>query len=162
MIFLKGKIPLFGQYENSLLVLALLGFTGYVLGMGGLSWWERCRRNCFCSVVIAGDEKPIEVKALIDTGNGLEDPVSHRPVAVLDEEVWNSLKRWMKPEKYKMIPYHSIGKERGLLEGYEIDEIVVKGHTGRKQFEKVIVAVYKGKVSGKGSYQMILPFQLSI
>ena len=61
-----------------------------------------------------------------------------------------------------MIPYHSIGKERGLLEGYEIDEIVVKGHTGRKQFEKVIVAVYKGKVSGKGSYQMILPFQLSI
>ena len=80
----------------------------------------------------------------------------------MDEEVWNSLKRWMRPEKYKMIPYHSIGKERGLLEGYEIDEIVVKGHTGRKQFEKVIVAVYKGKVSGKGSYQMILPFQLSI
>lgn len=162
MIFLKGKIPVVRQYENSCLILALLGFTGYAFCSGGMSWWNQKRQNCFCSVIIAGDEGSVEVKALIDTGNGLLDPVSHRPVAILDEEVWKSMNRWMKPEKYRIIPYHSIGKERGILEGYEIDEIIVKGQMGRKQFEKVIVAVFKGKVSGKGSYQMILPFQLSI
>lgn len=162
MIFLKGKISFLQQHEGSFLVFALLGFTGYAVCRGGILWWSRNRQNCFCSVIIAGDEKPVEVKALIDTGNGLLEPVSRRPVAILDEEVWNSMNRWKKPEKYKIIPYHSIGKERGLLEGYEIDEIVVKGHMGRKQFNKVIVAVFKGKVSGKGSYQMILPFQLSI
>lgn len=162
IIFLKGKMPFLGQYENSLWVLLLLGFAGYAVCAGGIARWRRNRNNCFCMVMLAGDEKPVEVRALIDTGNGLQDPISHKPVAVLDEEVWKNLRRWMRPEKYKIIPYHSIGKENGLLEGYEVDEMVVKGSTGKKQFEKVIIAVFKGKVSGKGSYQMILPFQLSI
>ena len=30
-----------------------------------------------------------------------------------------------------------------------------------KHFENVIIAVFKGKVSGKDSYQMILPLELS-
>ena len=49
-----------------------------------------------------------------------------------------------------------------MLEGYEIDTMEVNGSMGRKQFEKVIIAVFKGKVSRKGSYQMILPPELSI
>lgn len=162
IIFLKGKIPFWKQYKDSLWLLLLLGFAGYAICAEAIARW-RCRKNdCFCTVVIAGDEKPLEVRALIDTGNGLQDPISHKPVAVLDEEVWNNLKRWMRPEKYKIIPYHSIGKEKGLLEGYEIEKMVVRGSTGEKQFEKVVIAVFKGKVSGKGSYQMILPSQLSI
>lgn len=162
IIFLKEKLPFLGRYENSFRALLLLGFAGYAVCTAGIAKWRRNRNNCLCTVVIVGDEKPVEVCALIDTGNGLQDPISHKPVAVLDEEVWKNLKRWMRPEKYKIIPYHSIGKEKGLLEGYEVDEMVVKGSTGKKQFEKVIIAVFKGKVSGKGSYQMILPFQLSI
>lgn len=162
IIFLKGKLPFLRQYEDSLRILLLLGFAGYAICAGGVARWRRNRNNCFCTVVIAGDEKPVEVRALIDTGNGLQDPVSHKPVAVLDEEVWKNLRRWMRPEKYKIIPYHSIGKEKGLLEGYEVEKMVVKGNTGKKQFEKVVIAVFKGNVSGKGSYQMILPFQLSI
>lgn len=162
IIFLKGKMPVIGQYEDSLRVVLLLGFAGYAVCAGGIARWKQNRNNYFCTVVIAGDEKPMEIRALIDTGNGLQEPVSHKPVAVLDEEVWKNLKRWMRPEKYKIIPYHSIGKEKGLLEGYEVDEMIVKGSTGKKQFEKVIIAVFKGKVSGKGSYQMILPSQLSI
>ncbi|MCM1127118.1 MAG: sigma-E processing peptidase SpoIIGA [Lachnospiraceae bacterium] len=163
MLFLKRKIPFLGKHENMLPLLLLLGFAGYALCAGGIARWEQNRKNCFCTVVIAGDDaKPVKVKALIDTGNGLSDPVSHKPVAVLDEKVWENMKRWMRPEKYKIIPYHSIGKERGLLEGYEIDEMTVIESTGERQFEKVIIAVFKGNVSGKGSYQMILPFQLSI
>lgn len=162
IIFLKGKMPFLRQYEDSLRVVLLLGFVGYAVCAGGIARWKLSRNNCFCTVMIAGDEKPVKVRALIDTGNGLLEPISHKPVAVLDEEVWINLKRWMRPEKYKIIPYHSIGKEKGLLEGYEVDEMVVKGSTGKKQFEKVIIAVFKGKVSGKGSYQMILPSQLSI
>ena len=66
----------------------------------------------------------------------------------------------MRPEKFKVIPYHSIGKDNGILEGYEIDTIKVKGNECEKQYDKVIVAVFKGKVSKGGSYQMILPPEL--
>ena len=69
---------------------------------------------------------------------------------------------WMKPEKFKMIPYHSIGKENGMLEGYEVGAMEVKGDTGEKQFDKVIIAIFKGKISQKGGYEMILPPELSI
>ena len=68
----------------------------------------------------------------------------------------------MKPEKYKIIPYHSIGKDSGVLEGYEIDTMEISTSMGKRQFDKVVIAVFKGKVSRKGSYQMILPPELSI
>lgn len=162
MVFLRGKVPLFKAHENSILMLAATGFFGYAAIHSLLVWRERNRHNCFCKVILDGDREEIAVRALIDSGNGLVEPISQKPVAVLDEEVWKSMRKWMKPEKFKMIPYHSIGKERGLLEGYEIDAMVVQGVGGEKQFEHVVIAVFKGKVSGRGRYQMILPLELSI
>ena len=113
-------------------------------------------------MVFQGDEGYVEVSALIDTGNGLVEPFSKKPVAILDADKWEGMKKWMKPEKYKVIPYHSIGKDKGIMEGYEIDTMRVKGNDGEKQYDKVVVTVFKGKVSGDGSYQMILPPELSI
>lgn len=78
-------------------------------------------------MILSGDQGKMEVLALVDTGNGLIEPISQKPVAVLDEEVWKRMRMWMKPERFKMIPYHSIGKERGLLEGYEVDALTVQG-----------------------------------
>ena len=112
---------------------------------------------CLCT-----DEGTMEIKALIDTGNGLVDPVSKKPVAILDEEVWSYMQKWKRPEKYKAIPYHSIGKDRGLLEGYMVDFMEVIGKTEKKQYKDVIIAVFEGKVSGRGEYQMILPPGLSV
>lgn len=162
MIFLKGKTPVLRRYENSVLALALSGFIGYAIFRNLIMRWKRKRSNCFRRVVLAGDDGKVEIQALVDTGNGLVEPVSKKPVAVLDEDVWEKMKRWMKPEKFKLIPYHSIGRERGLLNGYEVASLTVKGNGEEKQFENVIIAVFKGKVSGKGSYQMILPPELSI
>lgn len=162
MIFLRGKLPFFKAYENSILMLAVTGFFGYAAIHSLLVWRERNRHNCFCKVILEGDREEMTVSALIDSGNGLVEPISQKPVAVLDEEVWKRMRKWMKPEKFKMIPYHSIGKEQGLLEGYEVDTMVVQGTGGEKQFEHVVIAVFKGKVSGRGKYQMILPLELSI
>lgn len=161
MVFLKGRFPFFKTYENSVLVLALAGFIGYAIFMNLIAWWEKKRSNCFRKVVLDGDKGKVAVWALVDTGNGLVEPVSQKPVAVLDEDVWKKMIRWMKPEKFKVIPYHSIGKERGFLNGYEVGSLTVKGNGEEKHFENVIIAVFKGKVSGKDSYQMILPLELS-
>ncbi len=162
IIFLRGKLPGFRTHENSFWVTALLGYAGYALCGKVMLICRRNKQNCFCQVILAGDNGPIEVTALIDTGNGLTDPVSSRPVAVLDEEIWKNMGQWIKPEKYKIIPYHSLGEDHGMLEGYEIDAMEVKGRTGEKRYEKVIIAVFKGNVSGKGNYKMILPLELSI
>lgn len=160
--FLKGKIPLLASHSDTAAGLAFIGFTGFALGNRLIEVCRKRHKNHFCRVSLAGDAGSVEFSALIDTGNGLVDPVSQKPVAILEADGWKRLRIWMKPEKYKIIPYHSIGKDSGILEGYEIDTMKVKRNESEKQYDKVIIAVFKGKVSKGGSYQMILPPELSI
>lgn len=162
IIFLKGRSGIAAEHENSIFALAGLGFAGFAICSRVIAAHQRKQKEHFCRVSIPGDKGTLTVEALIDTGNGLVDPVSKRPVAILEAGQWEHLKLWMKPEKYKIIPYHSIGKDSGLLEGYEIDSMEVKGSMGEKQYEKVIVAIFNGKISKRGGYQMVLPLELSI
>ena len=160
IIFLKDKLP--EGWGDSLVLTAGMGFAGFAVCRKFIDILQKRKRERFCKVLIAGDGGPVEIAALIDTGNGLIEPVSRKPVAILEETKWENLKIWMKPEKFKLIPYHSIGKDHGMMEGYEVDAMEVKGSLGDKRFEKVVIAVFKGKISRKGSYQMILPPELSI
>lgn len=162
IIFLKSKISLFDRQSNSIIAIAGMGFAGFAICRKLIGIWRQKKQNHFCQVWIPGDTGRVTVMALIDTGNGLVEPVSKKPVAILEEEEWKNLKIWMKPEKFKIIPYHSIGRANGMMEGYEVDAVEVKGDSGEKRFDKVIIAVFKGKISKKGGYQMILPPELSI
>lgn len=162
IIFLKAKIPPFANRSDSVTAIAGLGFVGFVICQKLISTYQKRKQDHFCRVFIPGDDGQVEIMALIDTGNGLIEPVSKKPVAILEEDEWKNLRMWMKPEKFKIIPYHSIGRANGMMEGYEVDAMEVKGDAGEKQFEKVIIAIFKGKMSEKGGYQMILPPELSI
>ncbi len=162
IIFLKSKIPLLAENSDSMAIIAGTGFMGFLICRKLIFVFQKRKQEHFCQVFIPGDSGQVEIRALIDTGNGLIEPVSKKPVAILEENKWENLRMWMKPEKFKMIPYHSIGKENGMLEGYEVGAMEVKGDTGEKQFDKVIIAIFKGKISQKGGYEMILPPELSI
>lgn len=167
ILFLKGRIGELSGGGDSIAVLSGAAFTGYALCRRGIILFQERKRNpgrgnLFCRVSLPGDEGPVEFQALIDTGNGLTEPVSQKPVAILEAQAWDRMKTRMQPEKYRVIPYHSIGKENGVMEGYEIDTMRVMRKENEKQYDKVIIAIFKGKVSGKGSYQMILPPELSV
>ena len=55
-----------------------------------------------------------------------------------------------------MIPFRSIGEENGIMEGTTVDELTIS--LGDRQIveKDAIVALYKGKLSKDGSFQMIL------
>ena len=94
--------------------------------------------------------------ALIDTGNGLREPVSGRSVSILEEEVFQKMKEHLLPEKMKVIPYHSVGKAHGIMMGMEVSNIKIRTDDGEKELPEGILAMYQGKLSKSGSYQMIL------
>lgn len=162
IIFLRGKLLFGRQHENTMLLIAALGFGGYELLKKGLEVYFRRREDKMRRVRISADMGDVEITALVDTGNGLVDPVSLKPVAVLEEDIWKKMTKWMRPEKYRVIPFHSIGKEHGLLCGYEVELMEVEGEIGKRQHKNVVIAVFKGKLSKTGGYQMILPPELSI
>lgn len=158
MLFLIKKIPVF-KSRNSCTVILLTGYVGYLLCRMWIRRYRQEKKNHFCRVRLPGDEEALAVYGLIDTGNGLRDPVSGREAAVLEEKIWQKMQKCKRPEKYKVIPFHSIGREKGILEGYEVDKIQIEEKTGCRELQNVIIAVFKGNISAKGDYQMILPPQ---
>ncbi len=130
----------------------LTGIFG-ILGAGGSFFlflkrfpWEKKSGNCLCSAVLAREAKRVKVTALIDSGNSLSEPISGKPVSVVEEGVFKEL--WEDGERlYRVIPYHSIGKKRGILEGYLLPELYVEIDGIQKKFCDTYIAVSPEKIS---------------
>lgn len=159
MLCMIRKAPFLKERSHSVFAILSVGIFGFLIVLFFLhKYWEK-RKNHFCRIVLPGDKGEIEICGLIDTGNGLKDPVSGREAAILEEKVWLEMQKCKRPEKYKVMPFHSIGKEKGILEGYEVERIRVEEETGCRELHNVIIAVFQGDISVKGDYQMILPPQ---
>lgn len=112
------------------------------------------------------------VKALLDTGNSLTEPVSHAPVIVgdtaglkelLDEKEQKQIKEFYETgyyesgKKIRLIPYHAVGVKTGILLSYPLDEIIVwKGEEQVIRKKGIYLAVSPIRVSSDGSYQLLL------
>lgn len=162
MLFVSKETPLLKVVGEGMLRIIITGFIGFFICLEGIRRYRKKSGNHFCKITLCGDEKPICIYGLMDTGNGLTDPVSNRPVAILEEEIWKQMEKAKRPEKFKIIPYHSIGKNSGILESYEVEKIEIEQEMGKKELTNVLIAVFHGKLSVKGDYQMILPWHWSV
>lgn len=146
---LNGIYYMFG-FRNIMLTL----FTFLILkGCVEMCIYYRNRRKQFYDVVIELGDNKISIRAFLDTGNSLKEPISGKTVNIVEEAYISKLvKNINLSTKYRYIPFHSIGKERGALDGIEADCMHVDG----KVIDKPILAVYTGKLSVSGEYNMLL------
>lgn len=68
------------------------------------------------------------LQGLIDSGNDLTDPLTGRPVCIVDQLLGQQLiaeagGEILAKSRYRAIPYHAVGTERGVLDGFRIDAI---------------------------------------
>lgn len=156
MLFLLKRFSFL--YQHSGKIWCVLGVA--YIAFGFLDYFIKRHRNKkanpFCRVLIPCDDKEVIITALVDTGNGLKEPISGKPVSVLEEQVWEHLKPLMREEKMKIIPYHSVGNSHGLMVGYELARIIVEQEEQKVCYEKVIVGICSGQISSGKQYQMIL------
>lgn len=118
---------------------------------------HRRRREESCRVTLHGtDGRSIQVEGLVDTGNSLKEPISGRPVAVLEKRVWEELYPGEEPFGMRVIPYHSVGKSAGILTGYPIKSLEVEIEGIRRICEDVYIAIWKEKLSETGTYSILL------
>lgn len=109
------------------------------------------------TVLEFGDRK-LFATALMDTGNKLYDPFFHKPVILIDEKMIGELLYYCKqecPEKLHFIPFHSVGKENGLLEGITFDCVSIKWKNKQMKFHEVIAAATKESLYKGKEYQVI-------
>lgn len=150
--FLRDRIPVFK--EEGVLKGVVLGGVAYGAGCFLLEKGKR-KISPECSVILQGVTGNITVEALLDTGNSLTEPVSGRPVSILDEKMLLDVFDGQLPEYYRVVPFASIGKKKGLLKCFEIPKIWVTYQENERVYEKVLVACSE-EFAPKEGFRMLL------
>ena len=142
------------------------------------------KENIMVPVSIKFKEKSISIRALIDTGNSLKDPITNLPVIVVE---YNAVKELLPKEicevfssgdendlemmtiavssanwinRFRLIPFTSLGKENGILIGFRPDSLEVGEEKARKDYRDVIVGIYNKSLSCDQSYRALLSLEL--
>lgn len=121
----------------------------------------------------------LEIKALLDTGNGLFSPVMRRPVIIVDKEAVSPLlgekvcqyldsmeetdwlssleacedKNWL--ARIEVIPYRGVGSASVLL-GFRPDSVEIVTKEGSRNFTNVMIAIYGGCLASDQAYRALL------
>lgn len=150
---LMGGVLLFLIKRIPYLQKSMTGIAG-LLGLGTIAFlvftyfYEQHRdKEAICHVTLIGEDSRIKVSALIDSGNSLVEPISGKPVSIIEKQVFVHL--WKEePTYYRAIPFHSIGKSRGILKGYLLPEMWVEINGIIKICRDVYVAVSEEGITG--------------
>ena len=89
--------------------------------------------------ILDGDGKHVRVKAFIDTGNSLYEPISGKPVCVLQGMEASDL--WGRDALWRAIPYHTVGVTKGILRGYYLPDLTLELGGPPLRLQGVFVAV---------------------
>ncbi len=145
MLFSRITLPIVLAGCFSILILILL-----LEGVRGLKY----KTQSIYDVTLSYHQRSRTVKGLRDTGNRLKEPIFGRPVCVADAQVMRELLD--EHAKIFYIPYHSIGKKRGILPGITLDFMEIQRDRAAQRIEHPVVAISKEPVSSQGEYRILL------
>ncbi len=150
------QIPFFRTYGMGILSLCMTGVIVYILFVFWHTAKQKHRRQGIFTVRVAWNGRETTLKALLDTGNSLLEPISRKPVSIVERQALEPVFGEEKPDLFRVIPFHSIGKAHGILDGYELTELIIFGENEKIKIDKPMVGLYDGKLSEGAAYQMIL------
>ena len=156
VLWLAGRFAWLKRWQYGIWTVAFFGFVGYVFLQFLIRKLRKDNENDIKEVRIPAGENDIHMHALLDTGNHLADPLSGAPVCIISENAAEKMKHFFLPERYHAIPYQSVGKRRGILDAYELPEIIIEDTYREICCKRVIVAICNTGISQDSIYQMIL------
>jgi len=160
VLWLTSRFVWMERRQYGIWTIAFCGYISYQILQFLIRKLYREKKNDLKAVRFPLGEKNIQMRALLDTGNHLCEPVSGAPVCIISESAAGELRDFFLPEKYHAIPYRSIGRKRGILDAYELPELVIEDTYREIRCERIIVAICNTGISQDSFYQMILHPQL--
>lgn len=126
-------------------------------------------------------DNEIGLNALVDTGNTLKEPLTNRSVFVVEVSKLQSilpkdlinyyreglnvnledlLLRFTDRFPLILLPFKSIGNERGLILGFKPDKVIVRlsNELSEIEIDKLIIGIYNGKLSNEGEFSGLLDY----
>ncbi len=145
LLFLIKRLPV--ARETMTGIMGALGAGGLVFLLFSRFRYGMGRGDSLCRATLYQDGERAEVEALVDSGNSLVEPISGKPVCVLDRAVFEALFKGG-GRGFRAIPYASIGKKKGILPGYLLSGLQLEADGMRAFFKDVYIAVSNEELSG--------------
>ena len=109
--------------------------------------------NCIFDIEISIDKMSIIIKGLLDTGNGLREPVTNLPCIIIESDFLKGL-NINNDEKFS-IPYSTIS-DNGNLKGFKSNGVRIRGKDREWKDVEVIVCECKNKLSKDNEFNALL------
>ena len=146
MVFLIKRFPVLGTHMQN--IFGVMGIGALLFMLISRFQERKAGKSNICRVILTGNDGKMKIAALLDSGNSLIEPISGKPVSVVEKSVFYGL--WKEPPQlYRAIPYHSIGKQKGILKGYLLPEIQIEMDGICKTCKEVYIAVSEESITGE-------------
>lgn len=110
-------------------------------------------KNFLYDIEISNKQSSILIKGLLDTGNGLREPVTNLPCIIIECDFLKEFN--MNSEEEFSIPYSTIGED-GNLKGFKSKEVRIRGEDKKWKDVEVIVCKCKNKLSKENEFNALL------
>lgn len=155
--------------------------TAFVFGYGGVLFIRKnwLKQNLLNDLTILLPGQKLCVRALLDTGNQLTDPVSQNPVIVVQAGIMQkhlpeNILRAIESEeeetilheisgldrewaaRVRMIPFNSVDKAHRLMVGFRPDGVELRNKKQVTRKADVVIGLVKRTLSSEGQYQALL------
>ncbi len=133
--------------------------------------------DIFCNLKVCNNGKEQTLRAMIDTGNLLKDPITNSPVIIIEKNKLSNIlpkeilentdkiingryefsDEYLKyASKFRVLPFSSLGKQNGMLLGFKVDKIEAEINNEEIIREDAIVGIYDKKLSNRNRYQGLI------
>lgn len=142
------------------------------------------KKDMIYEIEIRIEEKTLNLKAMLDTGNLLKDPISGMPVVVVEKQqlysilpakLLDNIDKLIGGEgeilldqieekgifnRFRMIPFSSVGKQNGLMLGFKADQVILKREEEKQIQKNVIIGIFNQNLSKNNSYSALIGMDL--
>lgn len=175
-IFIKNGVYI-GTYPIKIAFLG--GIVGFVVVRIAFKIVKNrvSKKGLIYEIEIEIERKKQIVKAMLDTGNMLKDPITREPVIVVEKEKMRGLLpddildntekiiggEWGECQKeisyrarFRIIPFQSIGKQNGMLLGFKSDGIKIITEIEDIDRKNIIIGIYNEKLTKTNTYSALM------
>ncbi|NLZ48662.1 MAG: sigma-E processing peptidase SpoIIGA [Clostridiales bacterium] len=157
IVYLENKNTYRLEIENFsarklLLVLMVIYIIGYRLLTYIISLQKVKKYTYNIEIFVQG--QIIKIKALLDTGNELKEPITNLPVIIVEKDALTNIDISVHNKLY--IPFKAVSGQANFLYGFKPDKIKINYDEDKFQFKNGIIGICDTKLSDHDEYQGLL------
>lgn len=133
--------------------------------------------DMFCNIKVFNNGKEQKLRAMIDTGNLLKDPITNSPVVIVEKNKLSNIlpedilentgkiingqyefsDEYLKyASRFRVLPFSSLGKQNGMLLGFKVDKVEAEINDEEVIREDAIIGIYDKKLSNRNQYEGLI------